>query len=161
MRLFELSNTSYSFNEITISSTFAAYEFITKNNLRYEIGFFLINSPVYLNYSSLQIEFILKNNNHRKVSLDITGTGDQFTILSTIKNIIYHQINSMNINDISEISFSADEPSRIKLYDKFVPIMLKILGNNWIIEYGKYMDGKLYKFLNKSKLPKVKSNETI
>ena len=62
----------------------------------------------------------------------MTGGGNAIQILSTVKNILQKELPS-NLRGITRIEFFAekDEPSRIKLYDRAVPILANILGPNW------------------------------
>jgi len=53
-----------------------------------------------------------------KRGIDITGTGNAYEVFATVKEIIDWYVNS-NPN-IDYLHFEASEPSRIKLYDRFV-----------------------------------------
>lgn len=57
--------------------------------------------------------------------LSITGTGDAHTIISTVLNIIqdYHRKNPHDM-----YSFSAEEPTRIKLYQRIAKTIAKYTG---------------------------------
>lgn len=79
---------------------------------------------------------------------DLTGTGDEFKILSTIIKSIklfYDEVRNDEINDgieLKEITFSADktERSRIKLYDRLLKTLAKEKDFNYKINHlpGKY-----------------------
>lgn len=133
MRLFELSNTSYPYRFIEHPSYGQeAYEFVTVTGFKYYVFFQEYGNTV------IQIEFELDNPPAtHKSRIKVTGTGDQFKILSTIKEIINHHLSSIDLNKTEQILFDSDlaEPSRIKLYDKFVPIMLSILGPSWLFDH--------------------------
>lgn len=59
---------------------------------------------------------------------DITDTGDQFKILSTITDITKSFVEQYQVRSML---FSAKEPSRMKLYKRMVRTLLP----NWIVEY--------------------------
>lgn len=129
MRLDELSNTSYTFHKLVDPKMGDnTYEFRSSNGLTYFVIFNLYSN------SHLEIEFELSENPLGKRSkVSVSGTGDQFKIFSTIKNIVDHHLRFMNLNILKYISFLANgqEPSRVKLYDKFIPIIQKMLGDHW------------------------------
>lgn len=75
----------------------------------------------------------------------ITGAGDQFRILFTVKDVIERHLMEL-VNDekldVIQVLFSADltELSRVKLYkNRLSPIISRLLGSEWTgptIEYG-------------------------
>ena len=75
------------------------------------------------------IGFMVKNQN------DLTHEGNQFQILSNVKNILEHELPNFKDKANSFYFFAKlDEPSRVKLYSKrVVPIISNILGNNFDI----------------------------
>lgn len=75
----------------------------------------------------LFIEFAVNGDYH------ITGKGNAITVLSTVKKIIETYLPKMVTRSIRFVQFAADksEPSRIKLYQRAVPIITRILGYGW------------------------------
>lgn len=57
-------------------------------------------------------------------------------ILSTVQDIISKNLKSI-VNDLRQtspiwtVNFDADEPSRRKLYDRVVPLISRLLGEEW------------------------------
>lgn len=134
MRLFELSNTFYPYEKSSKHQYGDdVYEFLSSNGLKYVVIFQIYSQ------TTIGIEFELVENTitYSRSKVGISGTGDQFKILATIKNIIEHHLASIDLSKIDQILFTSDpnESSRVKVYDKFVPIMLKILGPNWKFDY--------------------------
>lgn len=78
------------------------------------------------------IEFYFEDTKENKIKSGITGTGDELLIFSTVLKIIDKFIKEKNYPNIS---FSAEEPSRKKLYDR----MIKILSS----KYGYKLDKAL------------------
>lgn len=58
-------------------------------------------------------------------SEQITGTGNSFTVFATVKDIISSFLKS---RDPESLSFSAEEPSRAKLYSKLAKMIAKDFG---------------------------------
>lgn len=142
MRLFELADTPYPYQKIPHPLMGNdAYEFITSTGLKYYVMFHI--------YADTTIDIEFEAGEHQNGSkIGITGTGDQFKIFSTIKFIVANYFNSLDLNKFKFISFSAIEPSRIKLYDKFIPIIQKMLGPSWEFKV-KNADYRIYMFVNK------------
>ena len=84
-----------------------------------------------------------------------TGVGDAFKTFSTVKQIVQHHFARINLSKIDLVYFQemSSEPSRMSLYDRFVPEVLKILGPGW--EYESEEPGpyhKIYRFRNTQKV---------
>lgn len=62
-----------------------------------------------------------------KTSSNITNTGEQYKVFSTVKHIIerFTETIENDFGDIKGFIFSAVEPSRVKLYDRFVNLFSK------------------------------------
>lgn len=69
----------------------------------------------------------------RDGNIKLSGGGDQFRILITVKSIIEKHLNQVIKNSV-ELFFSADsnESSRVKLYtNKVVPLINNLIGDEW------------------------------
>jgi hypothetical protein len=93
-----------------------------------------------------------------------TGEGNAVKILSTVNAILEKYLHSfLNIND-QRVSFGADrkEPSRIKLYNRCIPEISRILGKGW--QYtGEDESGtsvKRYDWVRRSPLREMKVEST-
>lgn len=65
--------------------------------------------------------------------MDRTGGGNAVKILSTVNAILIEYLHKFLKPKDLAVAFLADaEPSRIKLYDRLVPTVGRILGNNWV-----------------------------
>lgn len=75
--------------------------------------------------------------------MDVTGGGNAVKILSTVNAILIEYLHKFLRPKDSSVSFLADriERSRIKLYDRLVPTVSRILGSNWV--YSEDLDGGL------------------
>lgn len=124
MRLFEIQAEPYPY-EITDRSNNRVITIIATFKTR-------DNSMVKVVISGAKgedVEIAFTRNGRVKVS----GTGDQFRILMTVKEIIEKCLSQV-AKDATEILFTADadEPSRVKLYTKrVVPLVSNILGSDW------------------------------
>lgn len=76
---------------------------------------------------------------------DITGEGNALIIFSTVKKMLETELPNFIDSNVKFITFSAEkiEPSRVKLYDKTVPVISKILGNSWKYEPKQDQDSSL------------------
>lgn len=68
--------------------------------------------------------------------MDITNTGDAFAIFATVKTIISEYLQH---HKPPMVAFSAEEPSRVKLYARFAQMFKK---DGWIVNGGHGRDGE-------------------
>lgn len=68
----------------------------------------------------VDVMFSMKDANQSvgKRGIDITGTGNAFEVFATVKDIMDNFVNTHA--DTDYIHFEASEPSRMKLYDRFL-----------------------------------------
>lgn len=68
---------------------------------------------------------------------NLTGRGNAYRILATVVKILETYLPKMITEETRTVFFGADksEPSRVKLYQRAVPVIGRILGNDW--EYQK------------------------
>ena len=78
-----------------------------------------------LNFEYTKINFWKMGATHRRTrpTQDITGTGNEFKVFSTVFKIIKDVLKIYE--NISVISFEAKEHSRVKLYDRLVTTLLR------------------------------------
>lgn len=87
-----------------------------------------------------------------------TGVGDEFKTFATVKQIVQHHLGKINLANLDMVYFQAmaTEPSRVKLYNRFVPEVLKILGPGWEYESEDATANlKTYRFKNINKLQNI------
>ncbi len=110
----------------------------TTNNKEYMVLFSIYENNKYSSPHT-DIEFGLlpaKNDYSSMTKYNITGTGDQFVVMSTVKAIV---LEWFKYHPTDVITMSADVPSRQKLYVR----MLHNALPNWNIELdGKYIIAK-------------------
>lgn len=80
---------------------------------------------------------------------DITNTGNQFKIFSTVLDIVKSYLPAFIDSSTQYVSFGADkfEPSRVKLYKRFVPYISSILGKNWQFKLENSEDTSIIVFM--------------
>lgn len=92
---------------------------------------------------------------------NLTGTGDSFRTFSTVYEILKHHLRKFMGPDTTMVSFGADkaEPSRVKLYDRMVPYMSKLLGQNWEFKSTPYSANSIkdYSWIRKA----IKENNQL
>ena len=76
----------------------------------------------------------------------ITGEGDPYRIFATVAEII---IATAKEHDPSSIGFSADEESRIKLYQRMSPILARKLNMDLTVEPVSGDDSMYFEFTKK------------
>lgn len=81
-----------------------------------------------------------------KTGLDITGTGDAVKVFSTVKSILEAFIKTVNPDDI--FFTSDEEPSRVKLYDRF---MLLFRSRGYNVHRSKDEDDEVVYHITKGK----------
>ncbi len=116
--LIELGNNPY---EYTLSepNVFTAYT---------KVGTLFVS--LYEFFDAIYIAFDLDG------ELELTKLGDQWRILSTVKNIISKELPKLLKPNVISIKFTGtnDEESRISLYNtKVVPFIKSILGDKWTV----------------------------
>lgn len=79
---------------------------------------------------SVMFDLLNPDSNHEPFSP--TKLGNNFTVLSTVKNIIVDFVNKRN--DVSFIYWTADSPSRIKAYNRMASAIDKELSPKWRLE---------------------------
>jgi hypothetical protein len=130
----ELSKKSYGLN----AKVFVFYPNLKNRNIFYSIDF--------SGKENLEIVFYYNNLDENKTRvIDITNTGDQFKVFSTIIKII-KDILPEYLNTIEQITFFSQDKSRTRFYlNRIVPIIGNIIepnhnfiknpeGNNWKFE---------------------------
>lgn len=124
MRLFELFDKVADW-KYTKKGQLTVAEFDTGNNT-YEVDFDAYSEPV-------KVLFTLKGHND---STGITDTGDQYIVFSTVLAVVQDYITT---NNPDSFRFSAEEPSRIKLYDRIIKRLNR--NGDWIVShrYGNYV----------------------
>ena len=70
-----------------------------------------------------ELTFNMSSSVHREVG-NVTGTGHSFQVFATVKKMLLEFLKSKKGDDF-ELRFSAKEPSRKKLYDKFANMINK------------------------------------
>jgi hypothetical protein len=100
----------------------AKYYFVTSKGIKYMVVFTKTEisdkaKGGHLIFGTVDSGKIGKQNKDLWASVRITGTGDEFRVLSTIGKIIYDYSNRFSPD---YITFTAREPSRISLYNKIV-----------------------------------------
>jgi KTSC domain len=94
----------------------------------------------------------------------ITGEGNAVKVFSTVKAMLKQYLNMFIVLDDKRVYFTAtrDEGSRLRLYERVVPVISKILGRNW-----KYVDDddahsavKFYNWVRASQLREKKVQST-
>lgn len=73
------------------------------------------------------VEFGLKKEGAHKKKFDVTGSGDELLVFTTVLGVIEEFIQRLKP---TELSFNAAEPSRQKLYKR----MVQRLGGGWHVE---------------------------
>ena len=113
---------------LELGNTWYNYHVTSKNEDYVEVRAEEAGLTVYLaeNFGYVSIEFSINGR------LDLTGGGDAFKILSTVKRILTEHLPDF-AHHSNEVAFFAsnNEPSRIKLYQRIVPVISGILGNGW------------------------------
>ena len=119
--LTELGDTSYSMTKIE-PGNFVADTALGTLDLIFE----KIDHAIYINF---------KIDDQYKLS-GKAKQGEQYKILSTVWRMIQQNLISYIDDNINEVSFSSykTEPSRISLYEKMIPKINKLLGNEWKFE---------------------------
>lgn len=115
------------------------FESITQSQFKTKDGSNIIVQLYADEEGVLSIDFV------RNGDFAITGTGDQFRILFTVKDIIQKHLLELVDDEranVTHVRFCADlsEPSRVKLYkNRLSPIISGLLGSEWTgptIEYN-------------------------
>ena len=123
------------------SDTYHEYVF-TLDDLHYTVRFVQVNTK-YLNNkfhelidkrveTSWEISFGINRGSH--IDHNITGTGNSYEVFSTILEIIRTHLSKQSY---LYLIFAAEEPSRRKLYDRFVKTIVSKLGYKSL---GTFMD---------------------
>ena len=119
--LTELGNTEYPYT--TKFDNYSDGEVIcTASPLNLDVHFVRIKN---------EITIIFRVNDSAKM----TGTGNSVKIMSTVLNILRHELPKVinrwaNVVDI-RFSSAATDISRTKLYARAIPLISQILGSNW------------------------------
>ena len=111
MILKELFNTNVPF-EIKADSG-------SKIRYRFEVNKMLF-SVVFSKYK--ERVWVFSFSNVSKKSIQITGSGSALEVFSSIKTIFFDFIKRKNPDEI-KFAADAEEPSRVKLYDRFVKLL--------------------------------------
>ena len=120
LKLKELFDNPYPFEEFYSHGVSAKYRFITEDGSMINVDFFELGSelvkdsldgdlPTDENYQYVAFAF------QRGYKYDITGTGDQYRIFSTVGTILKDYLMQRKVKELV-LYFSAKESSRIKLY---------------------------------------------
>jgi len=98
------------------------YKFKTDSGLEYEVqiprsgmGGKLTRKDWELSFS-IDFDYLEKIGKHVRDAFKLSGTGNQFRIFATVQDILKNFIDN---HDADLISFSAEEPSRRRLYSTF------------------------------------------
>lgn len=128
MKLFELFETSYETKLVKNTPDSVRFNFKSANGFDYTVLF--IRSDPGPNEGEWIWEFQFSqlgpSGLNRPGKLDITGTGDEIRIFSTILNI-FLKVSDLR-RDIEIVAFSAKEPTRKRLYDKLSKLFVSRAG---------------------------------
>ena len=136
--LLELGNSSYSYD---ISYSDSRHMQIDAADGRLVVNLMVDNN------NELTIDFAVNG------KYSVTGTGDAIRIFSTVKHILETELCEMITPKIHTVGFAADksEPSRVRLYNRIIPVITKILGHQWINVDDNNDDNSLYFYTWKRK----------
>lgn len=120
MRLIELKNSPHPY---TVLAQIDGQSMFRAPTLNLTVEF--IRQKAAGNQQKVVIEFTVDGHYH------ITGSGNAVAVFSTVYNIVKEQLPKFLIPEDYMIFFTAHEPSRVKLYDRFTGIVSQILGPEW------------------------------
>lgn len=113
----EVFDQSYNYDEKQVTDKMTVYNFMTDKNIPYKIRIY---------HDSLSRVSKLEFSTNRETG--ITGTRDEFKVLSTVLKAIKEHADQYKPETISFIG-ATDEPSRTKLYTKIAKSIPKYLSN--------------------------------
>jgi len=144
MKLFEILDKSLEYEWEYDGPDEKVAGFTTPDGMQYRAGFDKMNPLSEPREDIWEMSFSMRNADFGKGS-SITNTGNEFLVFATIRKMIEEFIASAKPKTIW---FTAKEPSRVKLYDKFA-LLFKRAG--WSLESetpqsGIHSGEKLYFF---------------
>lgn len=121
MNLNELFNTSINVKTDYEGSKSAAYSFEIENK-RYEVGFSNVSTIRIVDADSVwEVGFELVDEKSRNGGkFEITGTGDAFKVFSVVKQCVERFLSKYTTVDKLYFVADNDEPSRVRLYKRFI-----------------------------------------
>lgn len=124
-----------------LGNTYSDYQLVASEPDYAEIRADDLGLTVYLNEirGVTDIEFSV-NGKYR-----ITGTGDAYRILATVKRVLEEFLPDFSKKSTS-VSFVANEgePSRVKLYKRAAPLISSILGPDWVYGQGEADNNRIF-----------------
>jgi len=123
MKIFEALNKPYKWkNKKNVASGDKSFVFKTDNEDKLEVAFVMGMS------GAVEIYFV--RGGKRKTNL--TGEGDAFRILATVKEIVQSNLDFLNTYDTIYFTAHNYEKSRVRLYKRFIKELNKIINKKTV-----------------------------